>query len=80
MFEKFKKNMPTCIMAVGLILFCIFFFASRFTGQGYKALVAGEYMLETAFVVLTQCIASSVAFRILLKKAKSADRGFGQKQ
>ena len=79
MFEKFKKNMPTCIMAVGLILFCIFTFASRFTGQGYKALAMSEYMLETAFVVLTQCIASSVAFRILLKKAKSADRGFGQK-
>ena len=79
MFEKIKKNMPTCIMAVGLILFCIFTLASRFAGHGYEALIIREYMLETAFVVLSECVASSIAFKILLKKEKSADRGFGQK-
>ena len=79
MFEKIKKNMPTCIMAVGLILFCILTFASRFLGQGYEALITREYMLETAFVLLSECVASSIAFKILLKKEKFADRDFWQK-
>ena len=79
MFEKIKKNMPTCIMAVGLILFFILTFASRFLGQGYEGLITREYMLETAFVLLSECVASSIAFKILLKKEKFADRDFWQK-
>ena len=78
MFEKIKKIMPEGITAVGIIISLTLIFLSRFTGQGYRALVTCEFMRESAMVVLAECLGAAAAFKILLKKEKSSDRGFPQ--
>lgn len=81
MFEKIKKNMPTGIMTVGFIISGILLVISHLTGQGtfsYESFIIGEYMREAAMVTIAECIAGAIAFKILLKKEKSSDRGFPQ--
>ena len=76
--EKIKKIMPAGITAVGIIISVSLIFLSRFTGQGYQALITSELMCESAMVVLAECLGSAAAFNILLKKEKSSDHGFPQ--
>lgn len=81
MFEKIKKNMPAGIMTVGIIISGVLLILSHIMGQGsfsYESFIIGEYMREAAMVTIAECTAGAIAFKILLKKEKSSDRGFPQ--
>lgn len=82
MFNKLKKNMPTGIAAVGFIVFSLLTTLSNMALSGefsYDSLIMSEYINEIALVVLFECLATAVAFKICLKKEKSADHDFQQK-
>lgn len=83
MYYRIKKNMPAGIMTVGFIISAILMIASyptQGTGFNYDSFVLGEYMREVASVILTQCFSGAIAFEIMLKKEKSSDRDFEQKE
>ena len=74
MFNKIKKNMPTGIIAVGFIIFSLLITLSNMTISGelsYNSLIISEYINEIALVVLFECLATAIAFKICLKKEKS---------
>ncbi len=79
MFKKIKKIMPAGMVAVGIFISLFMLICSRYIGPGYNSLLISEHLRECALVVLTECFAGAVAFKILLKKEKSSDRDFPQK-
>lgn len=77
MYNNIKKNMPTGIMAVGFIIFFFLTVFSKLAVSGefsYNSFVMAEYLNEAALLVLFECIAGAIAFKICLKKEKSLDR------
>lgn len=70
MFNKIKKNMPTGIIAVGFIIFSFLTALSNAAVSGefsYYSLIMSEYINEIALVVLFECLATAVAFKICLR-------------
>lgn len=74
MYNKIKKYMPAGITAVGIIIFYLLSALSKTMLSGefsYNSLILSEYINEISLVVLFECLASAVAFKICLRKEKS---------
>ncbi|MFA7636472.1 MAG: hypothetical protein WCX81_01770 [Monoglobales bacterium] len=70
-------------MTVGFIIFAILMIASYKISSAsfnYDTFVMSEQMREVAAVILTLCFSGAIAFKMLIKKEKSSDRDFEQKE
>ena len=82
MFNRIKKIMPTGILAVGLLVFCLLFLLdSRLEARpfSYDSFLISEHIREISVAVLVECVVGAALFRLSVKKEKSGDRDSGQK-
>ena len=82
MFNRIKKYMPTVILTVGLLVVCLLLSLElRIPDRPfrYESLLFCEQIRETAGVVLAECIAAAILFKLHLKKEKFGDHDSGQK-
>lgn len=82
MFNRIKKIMPTGILAVGLLVFCLLLlFLSRLESLpfSYDSFLLSEQVREISIAVLVECVVGAALFSFSVKKEKSEDRDSGQK-
>ena len=81
MFNRIKRFVPTGILTVGTLIFCILFSvrAELLSASDYGSLVLAEQIRETMVAVIVECAVGSILFKLSLRKGKSEDRDSGQK-
>ncbi len=82
MYNRIKKSMPTGILTVGTAISVLLMILAHLTGKGtfsYQSFVLIEQLQEAAGVIFAECLMSAIIFKIFLKKEKSSDRDFQQK-